>query len=308
MLLDGVEFQRELFKAIESVDDSFIVFSAFIKEKALRHSSFLDCLEDKDVTVVCRWEKRDLIVGASDLEVYELCRDRGWRFGINLNLHGKLYLLDQREIFLGSANLTQKGLHIGIEGNFEFGTRISAGNTDLAKVRDFVASEVTWVDDDLYDSLREEVESQECEPQVPSTIGWSKHISDRIFKPVEYLWVNELVFSLPESLLRPNMDDKRVLHDFGMLEIDVDDLDADYLRAKFKKSRVFRWLHTRVEQEGSIHFGGITHALHNSVLDDPKPYRVDIKSYNIVLFGWAQFMDDTFVVSRPSHSQVLSLR
>ena len=163
MLLDARGFSNKLFESIESCEESLTVCSAFIKLAALKSETFSESLINKGVAIIARWQKHDLMAGASDLEVYELCKKNGWKFGIDLNLHGKIFVIDEKEIYLGSANLTQRGLHIGLAGNNEFGTKIPAEQADLNKIDSFIQSEVTWMNDELFELLSNEVQDSKNE-------------------------------------------------------------------------------------------------------------------------------------------------
>ena len=100
---------------------------------------------------------------------------------------------------------------------------------------------------------------------------------------------------------------EKSVHDFELLGLNLDDINEESLKRAFKRLRLYRWIRTILEED-SLSFGGVTARLHSAILDDPKPYRIDIKTYNRTLFQWAEFMDDDFEVSRPNYSQVLSLK
>jgi hypothetical protein len=306
VLLDGVEFSKQLFLSLAKCRETLFVCSAFIKLKALQSDEFRKYLAGKNVTVIARWQKRDLLCGASDLSVYEFCKSQGWNFGVDLNLHGKIFLVDESEIFLGSANLTQRGLHLGLVGNHEFGTKISAESADLDKIQKFIESEVTWIDNSLMRKLKYDIEHSVNEPALASS-SWSQSVLDIIQKPIWFLWVHELIFSTPEDLLSPNLDNENVVHDLDLLGLTIDNLNADTLKLAFKRMRLFGWMRT-ILKIGSSSFGGISSKLHSSILDDPKPYRIDIKNYNKIIFEWARFINDVFEIERPNYSQVLSLK
>lgn len=307
MLLDGVEFSDQLFRSIKLTNEKLVVCSAFVKLKALQDTVFTENLIDKEVVVIARWQKYDLVAGASDLEVYELCKKYGWKFGIDLNLHGKIFVIDEKEIFLGSANLTQRGLHIGLVGNNEFGTKFTAGETDLNKIENFIESEVTWMTDELFELLSSEIETSKTNKEPVANSTWSKTIEEHVNQAVDYLWVQELVFLTPEELLSVDLNDARSLHDIDLLGLNFDDITVVTLKRAFKRTRLYRWLASILSQD-DLRFGGVTAKLHDSILDDPKPYRVDIKNYNQIIFKWAEFLDEDFSVDRPNYTQVLSLK
>lgn len=304
MLLDSTQFSSQLFEDLRNSEKSLTAFSAFIKLKALEHGSFKSHLVGKVITVVARWQKRDLVCGASDLEVYRLCKKNGWRFGISLNLHGKLFLIDNSEIFVGSANLTQKGLHIGVVGNHEFGTKITAENADLDKIAKFIDSEVTWMTDNLFEKINSEVVREKSLSTPLSDMRWSQAVLDHCSNPVEYLWVHELLWATPEAIIRPNLEKPTHLHDLELLEINLDDISDCKLANSFRRTRIYSWLSEALEK-GPLSFGGLSAKLHNSLLDDPKPYRIDVKTYISNLIAWAGFLNDEFVIERPRYSQII---
>ena len=78
----------------------------------------------------------------------------------------------------------------------------------------------------------------------------------------------------------------------------------------FKKSKAFRWLLNTLLQaeDNQMYFGAITACLHNSVADDPAPYRRSVKD---ILSNLLQYIDhlniEKIEISRPSHSQLVRL-
>ncbi len=129
------------------------------------------------VEVITRWQMADLIVGASDLSVYEACREKGWRFGVCQNFHGKTYVIDDREAYLGSANLTQRGMCIGAVGNIEFGARLEFDIEDVGKLKQVLSQNVVWINDDIYQKLCEEVSTVESNIDHFPHASWSSNLA-----------------------------------------------------------------------------------------------------------------------------------
>lgn len=306
MLLEGIEFSRSLLSSIYDTRKTLVLCSAFIKEKALRHEVFQKIDQSIDVLVIVRWQKNDILFGASDLSVYEFCKERGWKLGVDLNLHGKLFLLDQEKIYLGSANLTQKGLHIGIVGNNEFGTCLDASSTDLSKIQSYINSEVTWLNDEIFKLISLDVENMDSN-NGEIDLGWSADVRELLTKPVEHLWVQDLLFNPPEAVLKMDLDDPSLLHDFELLGLNVDLIDSTGLARAFIKTKMYAWMCCMLGRANGLYYGELTKKLHDAVLDDPKPYRVEIKNLLSVMFAWAEFLDSRFKVSRPNHSQYLEV-
>ena len=308
MLLQSKEFSEELFNAIGRAKGSLIIFSAFVKTNAFE--KFIDLLEGKDVKIklVARWQKHDLLTGASDLEVYKLCSQNGWKFGIDLNLHGKLFLIDYNEIFLGSANLTRNGLNLGIAGNNEFGTKLSANEIDLLKIEKIFQEEVTWIDDSLYKEIRADI--FESEPDSMSIVNrcWSKALNRLLLKRVEYLWIKDLLCTSPSSLMSLNLDVKEQLLDFELLNLDLDAISKDSIKNGFRNTRIYQWVINNLLDKNEVRFGEWSSLLHKSILDSKAPYRKEIKEYVSVLFSWFEFLDDEFEVIKYNITSSVKLK
>jgi hypothetical protein len=120
-----------------------IVVSPYISRDALEDVlSPVDEWEEAPmaVTIVCSWRTADLVSGASDIGVYELCRDKGWKLRVNFDkstrkIHLKAYVAHYHlgghvvgRGMIGSANLTNSGL----DSNIEYLHPVSRGLIDLS--------------------------------------------------------------------------------------------------------------------------------------------------------------------------------
>ena len=106
-----------------------IVVSPYISRDALEDvlSPVDNWGRDPHVTIVCSWRTTDLVSGASNIGVYELCRDKGWELRVDHDqnprkIHLKAYLAsyylaghEPTRGMIGSANLTNSGLDSNIE-------------------------------------------------------------------------------------------------------------------------------------------------------------------------------------------------
>mgnify|MGYP000365619819 CR=1 FL=1 len=292
MLLDSSNFSHKLHQSIRTTKSTLLIASAFIKLGALSKLSFLD--ESIDVIVISRWQKHDLLCGASDIEVYNFCKSKGWKFGISLNFHGKLYLIDKKEIYLGSANFTLRGLNLADICNIEFGTVIPVERTDLVRIDQFLRTEISWIDDHKFHLIEKEfLDDKTVKQPLPDT-HWSIELASTLTTAVEYLWVHELIFNTPDSLLALNLNDESHIHDYEILGLDIDSIDARSIKNQFKRTRLCSWVYSQLAKNNEMNFGAFSHALHNALLDDPIPYRKEVKEFVAVLFEWFKFIDEEF--------------
>ena len=306
MLYFSEEYTKSLRESLDNASNKIFVCSAYIKTKAL-----LDLMEGidpvVDVTIVVRWSKGDLIKGASDLSVYEICKEKGWVLGLDSNLHGKVYVIDQAEIYIGSANLTQRGMSSGFTGNNEIGTKINPSQIDLSRLQDYFDSEVVICDESLYELISADLKSSKY-IDACLDLSWSKDVSDRLVRPVNSLWVSELPKCSPFHLLDCESNSEEYTSDLGLLGLLSHDVSEASLTKSVSSTRFYCWLVSVVSGNDTYRFGLITKKLHDSLIDDPRPYRKDVKDYVKNLFSWMEFLVDDFVVERPNHTQVARMK
>ncbi len=307
MLLFSSDFSKELASAISDSKQEIFICSAFIKEKAIR--ALLKNIPDHvSLTVVARWAKHDLLFGASDLEVYRWCEDNGYRFGVNSNLHAKLYLVDESFIFVGSANVTYKGLSFAGLGNIEIGTRLDPSVTDIEKFKSFIDNEVIWIGGDLFKVLQEEVIADSRSVGQKRALLWSANIKEMLDRKIAHLWTSELVFNSPSSLQSPNFESSEIVHDFELLDLTIDNFDQGCLKQGFLKTRLYHWLRDTIGVENEVRFGWVTNQLHSALLDEVTPYRSEVKEFTKILFDWFRFMPEVFEVKRFNVSESVLIK
>jgi hypothetical protein len=74
---------------------------------------------DSSLTVFTRWRASEVAAGVSDPSIISSVRARGGRVFLNDSLHAKVYVFDDSLAFVGSANLTERGLGVGDRSNLE---------------------------------------------------------------------------------------------------------------------------------------------------------------------------------------------
>lgn len=302
MLLDSSEFRNDLRYALNRSDEEIIILSAFMTKSALHW--FLQECKSKSIKVVVRWQKNDLLTGASDFDCYNICREKNLEFGISLDLHGKVYLVDEH-IFVGSSNLTSKGLGLTSNHNAEFGTGFKAGKADKEKLFSYMEN-VVWLDQKKAALIRDELDRSTISSSSFAS-GWPSEIKGMLSRENNHLWVHELPFITPDELLSfdPTISDH--LQCIKLLDITEDELDLPTALNAFEESRSFKWLSNIIRKEEAISFGAVTAKLHHALLDDPKPYRKKVKILVSKLFAWFAFLED-YSVERPGYSQVIKVK
>ena len=151
-ILKTIEFQKLIKNNINKFS-KIEIFSAYIKLDALKIIT-KRIRDNTKITLIAKWAPYDLISGASDLEVYEYCKKRDWKFGIDQSLHVKIYAFDRKNIMLGSNNLTLSGLGLTPSHNIEAGLEMIEPTIEDFNKIDSLYSNVTWIDDDIYNKIK----------------------------------------------------------------------------------------------------------------------------------------------------------
>ncbi len=309
-LLGTEKYRNELAGCLNEAASELVVLSAFVTAPGFQW--IMDRINNERVvgSLVVRWRPNDLLSGASSLEVYEIANKSGWSVFVYPDLHAKSMLIDKSIVFVGSANITGYGLSIVPGANRELGVKFPASPEDIT-VFESILSESTLVTDSLIVKLKEFLSAQPPKTSDLSGGNWSDELEQLFDKPPEKLWVADLLWAIPEDLLNlDGLDEERkrsAIHDLNILGLaDVDLTKREILCDVFIQCRSWKWLRTILsEAEGQeLYFGTITAALHNSLLDDPKPYRKDVKGLVQNLYSWASILDPQLIkIDVPSHSQ-----
>ena len=95
------------------------------------------------------------------------------------------------------------------------------------------------------------------------------------------------------------------MHDYELLGLILDTLNRTSLVEALKRSNAYRWMRNILMEEESLSFGAVSSRLHNAILDDPLPYRQEVKVLVANLYAWFELLPKDFEISRPRHSQVI---
>ena len=302
MVLRTEEFRDKLRMKLNSATEELIVLSAFLKQSALEW--IIENTTVQKISIVSRWQPIDLIAKTSDVSCYRFCSERGIRFGISCGLHAKVYCID-RHVLVGSANATGSGLALTSRHNDEFGVCFVGGNAERGKLDDYLRT-VTWVDEKLYEQLIDHLSRMPTFAQ-PTTPSWSESIRSQLNTTDQYIWVHDLPFTTLAQLQNDNgAESSAIDHDLELLGLRRQNFSFEEATLAFKNSRAFAWCYDVVRANSSLSFGGLSSILHNSILDDPSPYRREIKELTQVLFSWLELYRSDFQITRPNYSEVIT--
>ena len=118
-------------------------------------------------TIITSWRSRDIALKVSDISVYLYCRDNDIPLLINNNIHLKTLIRnDFGSWIISSANITNKGLGISEDYNYELGTILETINLEDKLYIDKIIMESFPVNDRYYEEIRKKSEEIEIEEQI----------------------------------------------------------------------------------------------------------------------------------------------
>ena len=273
------------------------IVSAFCKTTALE---FIDTNIKKPISdkkILVRFLLSDLISGATDFDLYDYCKANGWKLFIRFDLHAKTYIFDRKRCVLGSANLTSSGMGINFHGNYELSCFADVDEADIQKV-DTLFDNAILVTNELYEVMKRDYEkAQENKASSEKAPRWSVAIERKFNPPTDVLFT----FDFP-TISSPDMSDVNCFEFLEFKQLP----SKEELKQAFRWSKAFLWLYNILSKapEQTMYFGAVTAELHNMLINDPKPYRKEVKELLSNLLGWIQALGmDEISIDVPNHSQ-----
>lgn len=295
-LLSTHEVKQKIIDEVSHASDNLQIISAFCKLQAIKIIDENISHPIKSKKLMVRFLLSDILNGATDFELYNYCKVNGWQMYVRFDLHAKTYIFDRKRCILGSANLTSKGLGLSLHGNYELSSFATVDDSDLKKI-DTLFDNAILVTDELYVAMKSDYEKAKNSQTSAKTLKWNTSIEQRFNPKIDLLFT----YDFP-SIPAPDFSD---VNTFEFLEIGYIPSQEE-LKQAFRWSKSFLWLYNYVNScpNKTSYFGGITAALHNTLVNDPKPYRKEVKDLLANTLGWIQVLNiNDIIIDTPNYSQ-----
>ncbi len=311
-LLGTESFRDVVARELNSAKEEVFLISAFITKAGIEW--FENQIKNKDIncTIVARWKGSDLHSGSSDLISYEIAKRNGWRLKILDNLHAKIICIDKKYLFIGSPNLTGRGMSLVPVSNKEMGVCVSPVETDIKTINS-IMNESVEVNDEIFKSLHEWLNDQPPLKKVEIT-AFPKDLRILLSPQINNLWTHNFPFADPNRICEVPISEANQfeLHDLEMFDLINCNLEdrKKLLTNNFRKSKVFLWLEKKLkDKEEGIFFGEISSLIHDSLYDDPRPYRREVKDLQKNFYSYIKFLkySDIVIDIPKSYSERLRL-
>lgn len=292
-----------LFEYFRSEGENIFIFSPFISNGTLE--KLLSGIGNKRVTIITSWRSDHLLSGASNIDLYCLCKEHGWTLYINDNIHLKIYSMDLTSAFIGSANCTERGLKDSEGANVECVEYIETTMGDRVFLNSLLLSSIL-VDEETHNRYKDWIGKKE-RPKKNDVEEIGPTLKPML---LSYLPATKSLLELYAVISNSDAScEKRchkVEHDMALFSICVED-SIETMREKSKramKDNVF--ISSFLDRIGEkICFGEATRWIHNECKDVPTPYRKDIKELVGNLFRWIAQTNDEYKLVEPNYSQCL---
>ena len=305
---NGYDLQERLLEFLEN-KENVVVFSPYTKKKKL-----LQLLEHCEFSVlVVRWLPVDILSGASDLEVYDVCKERGITLYRNPRLHLKAFS-DEKSLFFGSANISERGIslesvkqfnyELATVANLDFRTRIYLKRVIL---------ESSLITEDLINQYGEQIgriDKSKMDPEdfqpglIDPFLLSSLPMTQSIELLIEIYAGSESDFSQEEL--------QCAAHDLALYvvpdRLSPNELEK-HLQSQFNAHPFIIVFKNFIEgQPGkSSNYGGVIRWIQNNTTSVPIPRSWELKQMQIVniLYEWVCYFDSNFYWDQPNISQVI---
>lgn len=286
---------QELSKAIESVQ----IITAYCKINAIQDISARIPSDVSTKRLLVRFRLDDILNGSTDFSIIEYCISSGWEVFIRFDLHAKTYIVDNCRGIIGSANLTTNGLNLKQTGNYELASLVNLTHSDTQKINRLFDSSLK-VTQEIFQLLKNEYDSFTSYTSSPKGLSWSNEILSKINPKITTLFSHEL----PDSKTIP-----RDSIFIPFLDTTINN-NINEIKKHFRWSNAYLWLLSILEKNGGcMYFGFLSSELHTALVEDPKPYRKNVKSMLSNLIAWIQQLDmEDIIIDIPNHSQRIRLR
>ena len=309
-LLGSESFRDRFSKELQNANKSITILSGYVTSTGVEW--LVKKVGERRIkcTLVAQWTEKNLIEGSCDLRSYEIAKDQGWQFKVLHNLHAKIALIDDALLFIGSANLTGKGLSLLPISNRELGILVKYEEKDKSSI-DKLLQDAVLVNDETYKELLDWLGKQE-KPKKQAYEKFPETINSLFKENYEKIWVSNFPWCKFEELLgqAKSQDlELRKEHDFQLFHINA--FDEKKIKENFATLPVCGWLIDRIKKSNNqeLYFGKLSATIHNSLYDDPKPYRQDVKKLQQNLYSYIKNIgSETFKIIVPgARSEKISL-
>jgi hypothetical protein len=310
---NGIDLSLNLVDFINKSERIYI-FTAYIKLETLK--TLIESTNNVKAVFV-RWEPKDIITGASDLEIYPYLKSKGISLFRNPRIHLKAYLDDFKRCFLTSANISSRALNLPPYSNYnyEIGTIVENLGIEDRLYFNIIESDSILITDNIYSQLKEQLPEKKIEFPDEEDFHFKIEAPDKDFLisslPMTYSF--ETLYKTYEVKEYTNETELNcVLHDLAIFKIPLG-LSSTEFRQKVTESffshKFVKGFLENLEKTGEIYFGTAKEWIHKNCADAPIPRKWEITENIQILYRWiVELGNGKYEVDRPNYSERLFIK
>lgn len=293
-VLNTNTLRLKLTDALLNGQQSILIASAFISEVGYNwlkpKSEHID-----NRTLIGRFSPTDFLTKASSVSCLRLALQDGWKLGINIKLHSKVTIIDDKKIFLGSSNLTANGLGLNKtkqnESNVFFETHSTSKN-----ILDHLLETTQFLNEAHVIKMEAFLNSLKGDAINHKTFDWPEKIIPQLPNSAHFFTSDFPDIPLNQIGQKPSCFFANV--------------ENESPHSIFINSNVYSWLLRELKKADTnyTNFGWLTQLIHNSLLDVPPPYRADVKTITAWLFDCIETFSDEIIVKHHRRTKSMHLK
>jgi len=299
-------------KSFVDQNEEITIFSAYLKLDTLKKLNGSGHIKQ----IIVRWEIKDLCLGVSDFEkLFIYCRKNQISIYRNTRLHAKVIWNNFNDVFLGSANLTGRGLE-SRDKNYNFELNSISSNISVNDIIYLkrILNKSEYVSNSLFEKLSKLVDTEKEKGKIKYIELETKQHQEDAFL-LSQLPMSESVDSLYDAYIDLNLSqDKKIyaIHDIVLYNI-PNNLNKtefnNYLSDVFNNHSFIISLKDFIKNSSrkSLRYGEVVNWIRENTTTVPTPRNFEIKEKIIVniLYDWICYFDEDFTWNRPNHTQVI---
>ena len=209
-------------------------------------------------------------------------------------------LVDKKDLFIGSPNLTGHGMSLIPVSNKEMGVKLEATSSDINIVKN-LNEEAILVDDKIYKELKLWKENL---PEIKKIKfpDFPESLKSKFTENLDKIWVHNFPWCSAEELFSNKKNDENFQHDLELFGLEKNNLEKEIIKKNILNSKIYYWLINQInnQEKKELYFGNLSSIIHESLLDDPRPYRQDIKTLQSNLYSYIKnFLLEIFIIDVP---------
>jgi hypothetical protein len=308
---NGFDLSSSLVDFINN-SECIYIYTAYIKLetlKALIESS------DNVKAVFVRWEPKDLITGASDLEIYPYLKSKGISLYRNPRIHLKVYLDGFKRCFITSANISSRALNLPVYANYnyEIGTITEEICIEDRLYFNTIENESILITDAIYKQLNEQLTEKKKKFPNEDDFKFDFNLLNKNFLISSLPMTHSIYVFLEGYFNLEDIDEETlncIIHDLVLYQIPIGNSKEELLELlneKFFNHPFIKAFLNFVERNGGeIYFGRAKEWIHQNCENVPLPKRWEITKNIQILYRWIEYLSTgKYKIDSPNYSERL---